>query len=154
MKDPVAEAGMLIRRPIAEVFEAFVNPAVTSRFWFTRGSDRLAAGKEVRWDWDMYGQSANVTVKEFELNRRVLIDWGNSGSRTMVEWTFSPRGEHATMVTITNRGFKGDPDDVVKQAIGSTGGFTLVLCGLKALLEHHVDLNLIADRFPDAVKSR
>ncbi|MBC7990984.1 MAG: polyketide cyclase, partial [Luteimonas sp.] len=28
---------MLIRRPVAEVFEAFVDPAITSRFWFTRG---------------------------------------------------------------------------------------------------------------------
>ena len=36
--EPVATAGMLIRRPVAEVFEAFANPAVTTRFWFRRGS--------------------------------------------------------------------------------------------------------------------
>lgn len=33
----VAKAEMLIRRPIAEVFEAFVDPAITARFWFSRG---------------------------------------------------------------------------------------------------------------------
>jgi len=32
------------------------------------------------------------------------------------------------------------------------GGFTLVLAGLKALLEHDVELNLVADHYPDAHK--
>ena len=54
---PVAKAQMLIRRPIGEVFEAFVDPAVTTRFWFTRSTGRLEEGKEVRWDWEMYDVS-------------------------------------------------------------------------------------------------
>ena len=29
------------------------------------------------------------------------------------------------------------------------GGFSLVLAGLKALLEHGIQLNLVADHFPD-----
>jgi len=32
------KAEMLIRKPVAEVFEAFINPEITSKFWFTRGS--------------------------------------------------------------------------------------------------------------------
>lgn len=51
---PVADTGMLIRRPVAEVFEAFVNPEITSRFWFTQGSGRLETGKQVHWTWEMY----------------------------------------------------------------------------------------------------
>ena len=51
----VVKAEMLIRRPVAEVFEAFVDPAVTTKFWFTKSSGRLEAGKRVRWDWEMYG---------------------------------------------------------------------------------------------------
>jgi hypothetical protein len=34
---------------------------------------------------------------------------------------------------------------------GSTQGFSLVLAGLKALLEHNVRLNLVADRFPKGI---
>ena len=49
---PVARTGMLIRRPAAEVFEAFVDLAITNRFWFTKGSSRLEVGRQVRWDWD------------------------------------------------------------------------------------------------------
>jgi uncharacterized protein YndB with AHSA1/START domain len=56
---PVAKAEMLIRKPVAEVFEAFVNPDVTSKFWFTKGSGKLEAGSQVRWDWEMYGESAS-----------------------------------------------------------------------------------------------
>jgi hypothetical protein len=37
----------------------------------------------------------------------------------------------------------------VKQAIDSTQGFTFVLSGLKALLEHGIELNLVADKRPD-----
>jgi uncharacterized protein YndB with AHSA1/START domain len=38
---------MLFRKPHAEVFEAFVNPEVATKFWFTKSSGRLEAGKKV-----------------------------------------------------------------------------------------------------------
>ncbi len=95
---PCAKAEMLIRRPVAEVFEAFINPTTTSKFWFTR--------------------------------------------------------DDTTFVSITNTDFSGDGDERVKQAIGSTEGFALVLSGLKALLEHNVILHLVADRFPKELEKR
>ena len=64
--EPIAKAEMLIRRPVDEVFEAFVDPEMTSKFWFTKGSGRLEAGKQVQWDWEMYGASAPVDVIEVE----------------------------------------------------------------------------------------
>jgi hypothetical protein len=57
-----------------------------------------------------------------------------------------------TLVSITEAGFSGDGDEVVKQALGSTGGFTLVLAGQKALLEHDIILNLVVDRFPEGLE--
>lgn len=148
---PFAKTEMLIRRPVAEVFEAFINPAITTKFWFTKSSARLEAGKEVRWDWEMYGHSAQVNVKAIAENKRIFIEWPGEGGPTTVEWLFTPRADNTTFVSITNSGFHGKGDDVVKQALESTEGFTLVLAGLKALLEHNVILNLVLDRFPDAV---
>jgi len=145
---PVAKAAMLIRKPVAEVFEAFIDPAVTSRFWFTKSTGRLGPGKHVTWTWEMYDVSSEVEVKEIEINKRILIDWGNYGSKTTVEWIFTPYGNDATYVTITNSGFQGDGDKVVRDALDSTGGFTWVLAGLKALLEHDIELNATADAFP------
>ena len=93
----------------------------------------------------MYGASAEVDVKEIEENKRILINFG-----TTVEWIFKPVADNETFVSITNSGFIGDGDDVVKQAIESTEGFTIVLCGLKALLEHGIVLNLVYDKAPEA----
>ncbi|HWN97848.1 MAG TPA: SRPBCC family protein [Blastocatellia bacterium] len=146
---PVAKTEMLIRKPVSEVFEAFVNPAVTSKFWFTKGSGRLQAGKQVRWDWEMYNLSVDVGVKAIEENKRIVIEWGIDDNRTTVEWIFTSRPDGSTLVSVTNSGFSGDGDQIVRQALDSTGGFTLVLAGLKAFLEHHIILNLVADRFPD-----
>ena len=145
---PVAKAEMLIRKPVAEVFEAFMNPEITTKFWFTKSSGRLEAGKQVTWTWEMYNASSQVTVKDVEQNKRILIEWSGYGSPTTVEWIFTPDGNDATFVRITNAGFSGDGDELVKQALDSTGGFTWVLAGLKAYLEHNLMLNLIADRFP------
>jgi hypothetical protein len=39
---------------------------------------------------------------------------------------------------------------VVASAIDNAGGFSYVLAGLKAYLEHGVQLNLIGDHHPDA----
>ena len=144
---PVAKTAMLIRRPVAEVFEAFINPAITSKFWFTRGSGRLEQGKEVQWDWEMYNFSTQVSVKAIEENKRILIEWSGYGT-TMIEWIFTAPSENTTFVSITNTGFSGNGDELVNQAISSTEGFTFVLSGLKAFLEHNIILNLVADRHP------
>jgi len=151
---PIAKAEMLIRKPVAEVFAAFVDPETTRRFWFTKSTGRLDAGKHIVWTWEMYGMSIEVDVKAVEPNKRILLEWGNHGSMTTVEWVFTPFENDTTYVTITNSGFQGDGDKVVKDALGSKGGFTWVLAGLKALLEHDLELNAIADAFPHALKKR
>ena len=145
---PVAKAEMQIRRPVAEVYKAFVDPSITSKFWFTRGSGRLEVGKPITWDWEMYKFSAEVTVKELEPNKRIRVDWGAYGSLTEIEWTFTSLPDDSTFVSVSNSGFTGEGDHIVKQAIESTEGFAFVLAGAKAWLEHGIELNLVKDRFP------
>lgn len=144
---PTAKVEMLIRKPVNEVFEAFIDPAITTKFWFTKSSGKLETGKRVNWDWEMYGVSAEVDVKAIKENKRIFIEFHD---HTTVEWIFTSRADNETFVTITNTGFEGDMDSIVAQVIDSTGGFTMVLCGLKALLEHNIILNLVADKAPDA----
>jgi uncharacterized protein YndB with AHSA1/START domain len=139
---------MLIRRPVGEVFEAFVDPALTSRFWFTRGSDRLEPGTQVRWDWEMYGVGTDVRVKAVEPGRRILIDWDIADDPTEVEWLFEDR-DGAAFVTVENRGFDDSAAGVAK-ALDSTGGFVLVLAGAKIWLEHGIEPRFVLDRHPDA----
>ena len=148
---PVSKTGMLIRRSVADVFEAFISPEITTKFWFTKSTGRLEAGKQVQWEWEMYGISIPVTAKAIEPNRRILIEWAGYSGPTTVEWIFSPQKDGTTFVSITEIGFVGDGDELVKQVTDSTQGFSSVLAGLKALLEHNVRLNLVADRFPKGI---
>jgi uncharacterized protein YndB with AHSA1/START domain len=148
---PIAATALLIRRPPDAVFEAFADPAVTTRFWFSKASGRLEPGAKVRWDWEMYGAHAEVVVREFDPGRRILMDWGDEGSGfTQVEWTFQPTGAD-TFLQVTNSGFRGTGDEQVAAALDSLGGFSLVLAAAKAWLEHGINLELIADRHPDGV---
>ena len=143
---PIVKTQMLIRKPAEDVFEAFVNPAITTKFWFTRSTGKLEVGKQVRWEWEMYGVSAEVRVKAIERPSRILIEWNDPP--LPVEWLFTSRPDGTTLVTISNWGFRGNDDEVVKQALDSMGGFSFLLAGLKALLEHNVALNLVRDHSP------
>ncbi|MEL1255845.1 SRPBCC family protein [Flavobacterium sp. DGU38] len=143
-----AKAEMLIRKPVSEVFQAFINPEITSKFWFTKGSENLEEGKSTVWSWEMYGFSLTVLTKIIEEDRRIVIEWGNSGEETIVEWIFNPLNEKETFVSITNSNFKGDADKILSEVRNATEGFTLVLAGAKAFLEHQIQLNLVLDRFP------
>lgn len=148
---PVAKAEMLIRRPVAEVFAAFVDPAITANFWFSKGSGPLEAGQEVEWTWEMYGFSVPVKVLAIEENRRILVEWPGDPTPTTIEWIFTARPDDTTFVTTKNAGFQGEPAAVLQQAIDATEGFTFVLAGAKAWLEHGIGLNLVADRHPDGI---
>jgi len=149
---PSVKVGMLIRRPPGEVFQAIVDPAVTTRFWFTGSSGELVPGAKVRWDWEMYGVSTQVSVREVEDDRRVLFEWGDDDESTRVEFRFVPYDDEATYVGVTESGLGGDGDQVVSRVAGSTGGFCQVLCAMKALLEHDVVLTVVADRFPKGLE--
>ncbi|HZA54956.1 MAG TPA: SRPBCC family protein [Candidatus Udaeobacter sp.] len=145
---PVAKTGMLIRRPVAEVFAASIDPNITTKFWFTKSSGRLEVGQQVKWEWEMYGASTQVIAKVIEPNKRIVIEWDGYSGRTTVEWKFASQKDGTTFISITESGWTGDGDDLVKYVSNSTQGFTWTLAGLKALLEHNVRLNLVADRFP------
>jgi uncharacterized protein YndB with AHSA1/START domain len=145
-KTPGVEAQMLIRKPVSIVFDAFIDPEKTKHFWFTKGSDKLATGKTVTWEWEMYKVSSKAVVKEIIPNKLIAIDWGEPA--TAVDFQFEELSDGNTYVTISNYGFTEQGDDLLRKINESTGGFTTVLDGLKAWLEHNINLHLIADKFP------
>ena len=148
---PAAKASMLIRKPVAEVFEAFVDPGITSQFWFSRGSGRLDAGKPVTWYWDDYNVSAEVSPHALIKDKLIFFTWPGPGDViTTVDLTFSPRGNNATFVSVAEKGWSAGAKNLIEIVAGQTEGWTLVLSGLKAWLEHGIHLNVVADHNPDA----
>ncbi|NGO56123.1 polyketide cyclase [Mesorhizobium camelthorni] len=143
---------MLIRRPVEDVFEAIVNPAITSKFWFSKGSGQLETGKTVRWEWESHDVSIEVTVKAIEPNRLVRIEWPGYSGPTEIEWTFRAIPDGTTFVRVQESGWTGDGDKLVRYVADSTQGFALMLAGLKAFLEHDIQLNLTLDRYPEGIE--
>ncbi|MGI8580957.1 MAG: SRPBCC family protein [Chitinophagaceae bacterium] len=140
---------MLIRKPVAMVFEAFIDPSITKNFWFTKGSGRLEIGKPITWEWEMYNVSITVVVKELLPKKKIIIDWGEPA--TSVDFNFKSLSDGSTYVTIKHYGFSQTGDELLEVIKDSTGGFTTVLDGLKAFVEHNINLNLIGDKFPKEI---
>ncbi|HSB66318.1 MAG TPA: SRPBCC domain-containing protein [Anaerolineales bacterium] len=112
-KTPIAQAGMLIRKSAGDVYEAFVDPKITTRFWFTKSSGRLEVGKHIRWEWEMYSASTTVAVKCLEPGKHILLEWNLEDQPDTVELTFTAMGKDSTFVSIQNYGFTGDGDTLV-----------------------------------------
>ncbi len=149
-KNHMVETQMLIRRPVATVFEAFIDPAVTTNFWFTKSSGKLEEGKTVTWYWEMYGVSGQVHVKEIAPHKKISIEWGEP--RTTVDFEFNAVTDNTTYVVIKHYGFDLTGDELIAAIKDNTGGFTTVLAGLKAYLEHGINLNLVGDKYPKEVR--
>lgn len=146
-ESPAAKAQMMIRKPVGAVFQSLIDPAITSRFWFSKGSGPLAVGRKVRWDWEMYGVHTIAEVQAIDENERIEIVWNGPENPSRVEWTFKAIDTGRTFVTVRNWGFSGGLDE----AIDSTEGFTFLLAGMKFYLEHGIEPNLVVDHAPDAL---
>jgi uncharacterized protein YndB with AHSA1/START domain len=149
---PTMNTQMLIRKPVEEVFEAFTNPDITTLFWFTKSSGSVQPQAELVWEWEMYNVSTRLKVEDVRPNKRIVVTWNLDGSPSTVEWDFYAQENDSTFVTITNRDYKGTPDQVVNEALGSMGGFSFLLAAAKAWLEHGVRLDLVADHHPADLK--
>lgn len=145
-----ARAQLRIRRPASAVFDAFVEPAQMTQFWFPRSSGPLEAGETCTWYVfaDRDEPAIEVRVVALEPGRRIHIEWGGGGEFTTVEWRFIRESAESTFVYVTESGYTGSNEDMVAKALDSTGGFNLVLAAAKAWLEHGVALRIVADHFP------
>ena len=139
------QAQMLIRKPIEEVFEAFIDPEITTNFWFTKSSGKLEEGKTIVWEWEMYGAKSEVNVHQIIENEIIKTEWGNPAIQVDYEFKEMEKG---TLVVIKSYGYPHAGEELLKVINDNTGGFTTVLDGCKAYLEYGINLRLIEDKFP------
>lgn len=143
-----ARAKIRIRRPPSEVFTAFADANAMGKFWFTRRDDGLKEGESVSWFVGSGEDAISFEVRVRELNHpnKIVIEWtGYDGKSTQVTWSFEEAENGHTILTIEESGFTGSRDAIVERALDSTGGFNQVIIAAKALIEHGVELNLVAD---------
>ena len=141
-----------IARPVAEVFEAIVDPAQLSRYFTTGGAKgRLETGATVTWDFADFPGAFPVQVVEVVPQQRIVLTWAaddaaekqaaESGSyQTTVTMTFEPLDEgKRTLVSITEEGWR-QTESGLKASYGNCQGWMQMLCALKAWLEYRINL--------------
>ena len=142
-----AKAKIRIRRSPSEVFTAFADASTMSKFWFTRRDAGLKEGENVSWFIGSGEDSISfdVRVQELRYPNKIVIIWERDGAHTQVTWSIEETQQGDTILTIEESGFTGSSDAIVEQAIDSTGGFNQVIVAAKALIEHGIGLNVVAD---------
>ena len=138
-----------IAKPVAEVFEAVVDPAILSRYFTTGGAKgRLEAGSTVTWDFHDFPGAFPVEVVEVEADRKIVLRWGDNGSRsgeggtahaTTVTMTFEATQDGRTLVSISEEGWRAT-DEGLQASYGNCEGWGQMLCALKMWLEHRINL--------------
>jgi uncharacterized protein YndB with AHSA1/START domain len=147
MLNPVIiETQMMIRKPVQHVFEAFIDPEITSKFWFSSSTGKLEQGRTVEWTWQKYQVSAQVLVTKIIANELIQIQWGEPTST--VDFIFEELPDQHSYLKIRNYNIPLEGDELIAFVIDSTGGFTTVVDSLKAYLEYGLQLNLVHDKFP------
>lgn len=145
----IIETQMLIRKPVAEVFNAFIDPEITSKFWFTSSTGHLIENRTVDWYWEKYEVTTSVYIEQLINNELIQIIWGEP--KSTVDFIFEKITEQETYLRIRNCDISLDGSALVAFAIEQTAGFTTVLDGCKAYLEYGAQLNLVNDKFPPFV---
>src|SRR5512145_2887225 len=77
MVGQVAKAEMLIRRPVTEVFKAFVRPDTITKFWLESTTGPLAKAARVKWVFMVPGATETVTVTAFQEQQRIGFEWSD-----------------------------------------------------------------------------
>jgi uncharacterized protein YndB with AHSA1/START domain len=138
------KVGARIARPVAEVFEAVVNPDRLSRYFTTGGAKgRMETGAVVWWSFHDFPGSFPVNVVEVVPHERIVFDWDADDTeapyKTRVTMTFEPLEDDRTLVSIHEEGWRATPEGL-KASYGNCGGWMQMLCAMKAWMEHSINL--------------
>src|SRR5688572_9874551 len=102
MENAVARAELLIRKPPAEAFNAFVDPRIIEKFWLKRASGPLAKGASVEWEFMVPGARDTITVTDFVRDQILGWTWSDG---TAVKLEFHPHEKTGTRISVTDSAF-------------------------------------------------
>lgn len=139
-----------ISKPVAEVFEAVVDPEKLSSYFTTGGAKgRLETGAIVSWDFHDFPGAFPVEVVEVEGNRKIVLLWAAyegpppdpaaADYKTKVIIEFEPLEGDRTLVSITEEGWR-ETANALKGSYGNCMGWSQMLCALKAWIEYGINL--------------
>ncbi|WP_438315505.1 SRPBCC family protein [Sporosarcina sp. FA9] len=123
-----------ILKPAHEVFEAIVDPAKMSNYWFSSGTGRVEQGKTITWKYDEYNAEGIIHVLEVEENKKIVFSWGE----TVVAITFKELDATSTIIEVNETGLKEDDPEIINKMMGQKEGWVYMLTCLKGYLENGI----------------
>lgn len=129
-----------ISKPLAEVFDAVINPKKITGYFCDKADAPLVEGQSVHWTWSTYGVTHLVQVKQIIPNSKIVIEWPSStGGTTVAEMSFSTLEDGRTMVQVAESGWP-DNSDGLKASYKNCEGWQHMITCLKGFLQHGIDL--------------
>ncbi len=131
-----------IRKPVAEVFDAVVNPAKLRQYFTTGGASApLEEGVTVTWEFADFPGAFPVQVRRVEPNRSVVLEWqaGDGEYDTRVEMSFEALDPGSCKVQIAESGWR-ETQAGLEASYGNCYGWMNFLCCLKVWLERGINL--------------
>jgi uncharacterized protein YndB with AHSA1/START domain len=138
--EPKFQVQLKIRKPVAEVFAAVVEPQKLTGYFIQTSSGPLTEGATVTWMFAEAPEPCEVTVRKLAKNETIVLEWaGGRSYNTRVEMEFKPLDAMSTLVLIRESGWRSD-DTSTELSYGNAGGWMHMLCCLKAFLEYNINL--------------
>lgn len=127
-----------INKPVAEVFDAVVNPKKIVGYFCEQSEGPLVEGMTVKWTWGNH--VAPVQVKQIILNEKIVIEWPSmSEGTTTFEMSFSALDDGRTMVKVFESGWAMNEKGLAASYQNCQGWQHMLTC-LKGYLQHGIDL--------------
>lgn len=134
-----------IAKPVAEVFEAVVDPKQLSEYFTTGGAKgRLEPGATVTWDFHDFPGAFPVKVVEVVPNERIVLNWGagedSPESETLPEHDtkvtieFEALEDGRTLVSISEEGWRETPRGLAN-SYRNCEGWTGMLAAMRVWVE-------------------
>ncbi len=138
--EPTFSVSTRINKPIAEVFDAVINPTKIVGYFCDKADAPLVEGQTVHWTWSAKPVTHPVKVKQIIPNSKVVIEWPSaSGGTTIAEMTFSSLEAGRTMVKVSESGWP-TTEDGVKASYRNCEGWQHMISCMKCYLQHGIDL--------------
>lgn len=140
MAQPKFQVQLKILKPIAEVFDAVVDPQKLSGYFIAHSTGPLVEGTTVKWRFPEFPDAIDVVVREVRKDQHIAFEWpAPGGYSTRVEFHFLQLAARSTVVQISESGWPAD-DRGIEASYGNCGGWMHMLSCLKAYLEYGINL--------------
>lgn len=136
-----AKVQLEIIKPVAEVFEAIVNPEKMNKYFISTSTGSMENGKTLVWTQPDYDGELEIKVGKIEEDKVISFEWNGSGVKCVVVITLEPKDENRTLVKITESDWPADYKGA-NQCMRQVEGWTNFLYCLKAYLEYGINLRV------------